>query len=949
MEIIINGVKSEKTLPDNWQGFKTLQFTLNNTGERPGFAGFNIYDQASQESPDLEYGDCVEHGGSILAGEGIIHVVVEIAPISTRRGNRMLDLCSICKLEIVCGENITVSNLRLSHAAAPDPSPSPGDSIVHIKHLDIHNYTHQPELYQEPDDIAVLKQNLDSAMTALSEGIRIAEINGRQVHYERATLLAAEVASKSRAVLAWHFGPKAKRRNLSQALALVTRANTRLRDFLSSRRHDDDEDDSNVSLSRVKPVPDLGGLAIEGDRFVSPNGEPVLVCSMSYHNEGVLLDFFAPERHKLELYAVGGGSRYDIEQSPVYQAFHQHPNTARVGWRGWCGHLIKDQWSMGGLKENVVLCLENEHILSAISEYNRIHAPEWVNMPGLMYVILAYELTYLCYCETSIAWFRQWLQERHGSIATVNDLWGTAYSCFDEITPPPTSGHGPKLDINRAPWYDWADWNMRRFTNHLKWTYDDIRKYHPTMPICAGGSSSMLSANIGTTGIDEELIINEIDDVILHEGRDVMSIDLFHALSDKPRPMVDPEQGGSCDKWFLNYLHGKSTIAMFWWPRQPSRQFPSSTMFSPAHGDMPIEKVLEHLTTALDVRRLTTEITAFWDMPKDVAILYSRTTMIQADPAIMTAQTTPYLKALQDSYEAARCMDTGVTFISEKQLIAGLGGKYKLIVLPAVRNLPEKVFNALDAYVRQGGHVVVVPEALLADEYNRPQDYLKRWGISIGDTFAPVVESMGEAKQRYDQNLERAVHFGAGKAVSAQVAGGIMEGLTLKTKGLFQQVWAAGDEADTNLENHRRQHIAKNGLKPPIFRSVADVIFRDSYEENVLLDIPLEKGQIWYLAGTPDRDSLSGLLDRAISYAGIERLFKVTDKAGNRVAGLEARMVQRNGDVLVYVSNEGGGEVEFFIQTDKPYQKVRELRAMEYYEEAAGVIKPDQVLLFSFK
>jgi len=33
----------------------------------------------------------------------------------------------------------------------------------------------------------------------------------------------------------------------------------------------------------------------------------------------------------------------------------------------------------------------------------------------------------------------------------------------------------------------------------------------------------------------------------------------------------------------------------------------------------------------------------------------------------------------------------------------------------------------------------------------------------------------------------------------------------------------------TNLENHRRQRIAKNGLKPPIFRSVVNVIFRDSY------------------------------------------------------------------------------------------------------------------------
>jgi len=29
----------------------------------------------------------------------------------------------------------------------------------------------------------------------------------------------------------------------------------------------------------------------------------------------------------------------------------------------------------------------------------------------------------------------------------------------------------------------------------------------------------------------------------------------------------------------------------------------------------------------------------------------------------------------------------------------------------------------------------------------------------------------------------------------------------------------------TILENHRRQHIAENGLIPPIFRSVVDVIF----------------------------------------------------------------------------------------------------------------------------
>lgn len=80
---------------------------------------------------------------------------------------------------------------------------------------------------------------------------------------------------------------------------------------------------------------------------------PVLVCAMSYHNEGALLEFFAPERHKMEIYAVDGGSRYDIEWSPVYEAFHKYPGTERVGWKGWCRHLIKDQWVMGGRKEDV--------------------------------------------------------------------------------------------------------------------------------------------------------------------------------------------------------------------------------------------------------------------------------------------------------------------------------------------------------------------------------------------------------------------------------------------------------------------------------------------------------------------------------------------------------------------------------------------------------------------
>jgi beta-galactosidase GanA len=917
-------------LPGNWESYGSLQFTIYSPLERTVVGGINIYDQTALDSPDLEYGDFVEHNRSLMIGEGITHIVIRIDPISTQRGNRMLDVKNIRKIEMFIPEPlqdetpISFADLRLcrEHDAVDVlGSARPGDSIIYIKHLDISCYTWQPENYTEPEDVAGLAGMLEDEMNELKKAIRAAEINGKQTYYSNAVMIAAEVASISRPMLAWHFSPRAKRRNLSEALFLVREEKKKLLDLLSSRRHEDDEDDSNLLLSLVKPIPDLGRLKISENKFVDASGKPVLVCAMSYHNEGALLEFFAPERHKMEIYAVGGGSRYDIEWSPVYEAFHIYPGTERVGWKGWCGHLIKDQWAMGGRKENVVLCLENERILEAIEEYNRIHAADWIRLPNLMYIILGYELSYLCYCDESLRRFRLWLKERHGNIETLNQSWGTYYESFDIVTPPATTGHGPVPDANRAAWFDWADWNMRRFTNHLKWSYNTIRKLHPDIPICAGGTSSMFSANIGTTGIDEEMIINEVDDVILHEGKDILGIDLFHALARNPKPLVDPEQGGNCDRWFLNYLHCKSAISMFWWPKQPSRQFPRSTLVSPVHGTMPIHQVLEHLTTALDVRRLNEEIASFWDIPKEAAILYSRTNMIQVDPTVMTGNRTPYLSALRDCYEAARCLDTGITFVSEKQLLEGKGADFKMLILPAVKHLPEAVFKELDRYVSQGGTIIATPESLMSDEYNRARDYLKAWGIKIKSTQALTIKGFGEVTQRYDQNLERTIHYGSGKEINAVKFTEAIKAFDLKTSGLFQDVEATGGE------------IAATGPDG----------------EPVLLHIPRGKGHIWYLAGMPERLSMTLLLDQLFEKSGIRRSVKVTDSEGRRVPGLEARLVRRKIEDLVYLANESGKSIEFTIETDRHYSALRELRSLQYFDEAGGTIENGQVLLFSFQ
>nr|HML47489.1 hypothetical protein [Clostridia bacterium] len=285
---LASGALETEQLPGDWRGYETLQFTLLNPWRRIVLAGFDLYDQAALDSPNLEYGDFVAHARSLLLGEGITHVVVRIHPISTQRGDRMLDLSSIRRLtlripEALPGEPmISIANLRLSPSSEIDglAKARPGDAILAIRHLDIRCYTHQPEQYEDPEDVLALAAQLEAEQKALSDAVRVAQIHGKQTHYADAVKVAADVASKARPLLAWHFSPNAKHRNLSEALALVRAEKARLLDFLSFRAHADDEDDSNLSFGLVKPVPDLGRLTLSGNKLLGPDGRPVLVCSM---------------------------------------------------------------------------------------------------------------------------------------------------------------------------------------------------------------------------------------------------------------------------------------------------------------------------------------------------------------------------------------------------------------------------------------------------------------------------------------------------------------------------------------------------------------------------------------------------------------------------------------------------------------------------------------------
>ncbi|MBO9610460.1 MAG: hypothetical protein J7639_31155, partial [Paenibacillaceae bacterium] len=244
---------------------------------------------------------------------------------------------------------------------------------------------------------------------------------------------------------------------------------------------------------------------------------------------------------------------------------------------------------------------------------------------------------------------------------------------------------------------------------------------------------------------------------------------------------------------------------------------------------------------------------------------------------------------------------------------------FKLIVLPAAKHMPQAVFAALDRYVRNGGHVLVLPESLTHDEYNRPQPYLAQWGFRIDSTIAPQVAGLGEAMQRYDQSLAQEVRYEPGVSREAARAHPDLASVRIRVSGLWQRVSAPD----------------------------AEVLAADSGGSPLLLKRRHEAGTIWYAAGSLQRSSLGGILDVLFAETDVQRPLKITDPLGKRIDGLEARLVRRQHDDLVYIANESGRPVRFVLHTDRPVHRIRELRSLQYWQQPEGDIHNGETLLLS--
>lgn len=935
-------LESEK-IPKDWKGYDCLKFDIYNPSPDLHFGTIQIFDGLATDNEAEINGQSYVGSGKLFMTKGWNHFEFLLDHVMVEEGNRPLALDKIRKLRFSfspADHPFFIDNIRLTAGKESNQTASfvdPASCRVVIDNRYVYPTLAGPEdKLVINSEIKNLKEQANTAVENLKNTVRVADMQGVQTLYQRIALITADVGLGIRSKLVWFQNEEDEKNILRYIISSCNEATREIEGKLFAHRtgivgkapEDFGSTAEQYRSLDVPPLPLLKELKPNNGYMRNKNGNPVVLFSMlGIQNKGPLTDYFAPNDHVMESFTVGGGSRYNIESSPVYKAFHKYPDTKRVGWDGWCGHLIKDRWAMGGKKENVVICLESPHIRAAVQEYIKIHYKEWKENPNLLYNIMGYELQYICYCNRSQQMFRDWLRKEYKSLSVINQNWKTHYTSFAQITAPPTHNGKPIDDVNRAAWYDWASFNTRRFTDYLKWVKAEISKLDPSVPICAGGTFSMLNSSNSVSGIDEEMIINEVDDVIVNEsGSSPIFSDLLSSLSEKKKVMFDPEMGYGTHGILLQFLHGKADISKWWWSGAPNKEFPEMNQSSIPHSKhSSLEDIAEVLRLGLDVRRLSTEIAAFTKDDPEVAILYSKTSSLQVPPQQVQAGRTPYIDAVYSVWEGSRFLGCRIGFISEKQILDGKLKKFKLLIVPAAKYMRPEVIAAIKNYIKEGGTALIIPESFMFNQFAQENNKIAELGITITDITLPPVLGTGEKKQNYDQSFSQQI---------------IYADVTKKITTLNKDIFA---DYKTPLI------LNSNGLVQTIAAVDHNVIARFDDGNPAIIRSEIGKGAMYYLASPLKPEDYHRLLSPLVQKLRLKRPLLAYDQNGDLITGVEVRAVEREYDYLVYASNLKSVPVTFSLKGEKNLGMVRNLRSLQEITNENIKLNPYQETIFSIK
>ncbi|MGW6645731.1 beta-galactosidase [Streptomyces iakyrus] len=338
-----------------------------------------------------------------------------------------------------------------------------------------------------------------------------------------------------------------------------------------------------------------------------------------------------------------------------------------------------------------------------------------------------------CYCASCAAHFRRWLATTYGTVDAVNEAWGTAfwgqrYGDFEDINPPRLTpaavNPGQALDYKR-----FADATMRE---NFRMERDILHRLSPGVPVTTNFMTALSqcdSVDYWAWGREVDLVTN--DHYLITDGRRThvnlaMAADLTRSVA-----------GGA--PWLL-LEH--STSGVNWQLRNPAKAPGQMARNSLAHVARGSEGALffqwrqsrrgaekfhsamvPHGGTDTRVWREVVELGAGIEALSEI-----RGTRTEADVAVLWdwhswwAQTLDWRPSVD--HDARERADAFYEALYDRHLTVDFAhpeadlSRYPLVVVPALYLMTEAAGRNLEAYVEQGGTLVVSYFSGIVDEHD---------------------------------------------------------------------------------------------------------------------------------------------------------------------------------------------------------------------------------------
>lgn len=408
-----------------------------------------------------------------------------------------------------------------------------------------------------------------------------------------------------------------------------------------------------------------------------------------------------------------------------------------------------------------------------------------------------------CYCDTSAAAFRVWLQQRYNNLAQLNFAWGTAfwsqlYSDWSEIQPP---RHSP-AHINPTQQLDWARFSSDSWLDCFNEQKKILKQSTPGVPVVTNFMSFHKGVDYFKFAQQEDIVTNDsYPDTWQPDWPQQAAIacDLMRSLG-KGNPWILMEQASSAVNWRTINVPKRPGVMRLGSLQAMARGADGILFFQWRQSKAGAEKhhsgMLPHggteTRTWREIKGLGGELTALTPLigsrlQPEVAILFDWNNWWALEIDSKPSADLRMVSQVQNWYNAF--FEKGIT-VDFAHPCSDLS-QYKLVVAPMLYLVDDAAVENLNKYVKEGGHFITTFFSGIVDANDH---------IRLGGYPAPFREMLGLTVEEYvpfPLGLTNIIQISDGSDMAVSLWADVIRSEGAETLARFGADYFAGNPAVT--------------------------------------------------------------------------------------------------------------------------------------------------------